>query len=427
MHQKRNFFQLSLYSLAGLMLLFQSCKKQEPMDQYIADIPEVENSVHRVEFEFTQPVNHKNPDGETFTQRVILNHVGYDRPTVVKFEGYGLYSKDRGELAKILNANQITIEHRYFKESKPATPDWKYLTIWQAATDHHTIIQAFKDLYSRKWVSTGISKGGQATMYHRRFYPDDVTAGVPYVAPLNFSKEDERVYDFLDTLGSEECRQKIFAFQKELFKRKGQLLKMYQTYAKQKDYQFAMGIDRAYELNILEYPFAFWQWGKGKCEHIPGTDATNEELFRHLVSIADGSFFEKEGVAYNRPFFYQALTQIGMYGYKVAPFQQYLEDTSNITFDEIFPDIAHKPFDTSVMKDVHQWLKRKGDNMLYIYGGSDPWTATSFTPGENTNAVKMVKPQGSHKTRIKSFSLSRRDSIYTVLENWLNVDINEDK
>jgi len=427
MHQENKFVRLSIFFLIGLIFLFPSCQKKEPMDQYIADLPQVENSLHRVKLEFTQPVNHKAPDKETFTQRVILNHVGYDRPTVVEFEGYGLYSKERGELAKILNANQITIEHRYFKESKPENPEWQYLTIWQAATDHHKIIQAFKDLYPRKWVSTGISKGGQATMYHRRFYPDDVTASVPYVAPLNYSKEDKRVYAFLDTLGSEECRQKILTFQKELFKRKKQLLEMFQTYTKKKDYQFTMGINRAYELNILEYPFAFWQWGKGKCEQIPGTNASNEELFGHLVSIADGSFFEKKGVAYNRPFFYQALTQIGMYGYEIEPFKQYLEDTSNITFDEIFPDIAHEPFDSSVMKDVRQWLKQHGDNMLYIYGGSDPWTATSFTPGKNTNAVKMVKPYGSHKTRIKSFSLSRRDSIYTTLENWLNVDINKNR
>ena len=30
----------------------------------------------------TQPVDHKNPAAGTFTQRVIVAHVGFDRPTI---------------------------------------------------------------------------------------------------------------------------------------------------------------------------------------------------------------------------------------------------------------------------------------------------------------------------------------------------------
>ena len=31
----------------------------------------------------TQPVDHKNPAAGTFTQRVIVAHVGFDRPTIL--------------------------------------------------------------------------------------------------------------------------------------------------------------------------------------------------------------------------------------------------------------------------------------------------------------------------------------------------------
>ena len=37
----------------------------------------------------TQPVDHKNPVAGTFTQRVIVAHVGFDRPTILVTEGYG--------------------------------------------------------------------------------------------------------------------------------------------------------------------------------------------------------------------------------------------------------------------------------------------------------------------------------------------------
>lgn len=47
----------------------------------------------------------------------------------------------------------------------------------------------------------GISKGGQTTVYHRYFYPEDVEISVPYVAPLNLEKIDPRLEKFLSKLG----------------------------------------------------------------------------------------------------------------------------------------------------------------------------------------------------------------------------------
>ena len=37
----------------------------------------------------TQQVDPKDPAAGTFTQRVIVGHVGYDRPTIIVTEGYG--------------------------------------------------------------------------------------------------------------------------------------------------------------------------------------------------------------------------------------------------------------------------------------------------------------------------------------------------
>lgn len=416
-----SFFKLS--ALLFFLVISCSCKKQWTVDEYLDHLPQAKQISEQLEVDFTQPVDHNDPDGNKFTQRIILNHVGYDRPTVVQIAGYGIHSKKRGELAELLNANEIIIEHRYFKDSKPDSLNWKYLNIWQAATDHHKIIRAFKDLYHGKWISTGISKGGQATLFHRRFYPEDVDVSVPYVAPLNYSDEDRRIYEFLDNVGSKETRKAIYAFQKEVFERKKELLPMFEAYAKEAGYEFTMGIDRAYDLNVLEYPFAFWQWGYYEKDKIPAPDASDVDVFNHLIRVADGSFFEKGNISYNRPFFYQALTEIGMYGYEIEPFKAYLQDTNNITFEHTLPEGMTVEFDSTVMQDVSAWLKKEGNNMLYIYGEYDAWSATSFSPDESTNAVKMVNPRGSHRTRIQSFPEPMRDSIYNVLEKWLDVEI----
>ena len=77
----------------------------------------------------TQQVDPKDPAAGTFTQRVIVGHVGYDRPTIIVTEGYGaayaLNPKYQEELSKLLNANLVFVEYRYFLES---TPEPIYIT-----------------------------------------------------------------------------------------------------------------------------------------------------------------------------------------------------------------------------------------------------------------------------------------------------------
>jgi len=288
------------------------------------------------------------------------------------------------------------------------------------------IIEAFKPFYKGKWASTGISKSGQATIFHRRFYPRDVDVSVPYVAPLNFSSEDPRVYEFLSNVGTDECRSKIRDFQIQLFERKKEIFPMFVAYAKRKNWEFKMGLERAYELSVLEYPFAFWQWG-ASCESIPERGSPAQILFLQWKMVNPFTFFDEEDIEKTRPFFYQAMTEIGMYGYQVKPFSKYLKDTANITFSFAMPEGHDVKFNAETMKDIDSWLKESGNNMLYIYGQNDAWSSTAVDPGSKTNAVKMYNPGGSHSSRIHSFPNEMQDSIYTVLEKWLDVDLSSKK
>jgi len=426
-HLSRKSFLLLFMSFILLSaVFFIACQDKRDVEKYLQKIPQADWQGGTIELTFKQPVDHKHPSGPKFSQRVVINHVGYDRPVVVQLEGYSLYSKGRSELAEILDANQITIEHRYFDESTPEPLNWEHLTIWQAATDHHKIINALKDLYKGKWVSTGISKGGQATMFHRRFYPDDVDASVPYVAPLNLAREDKRIHAFLEQVGTPHARSRIHRFQKHMLAEKASVLPLFEAYVMEKDYQFTIDMERAYELTVLEYPFAFWQWGTVPVSNIPREDDPVKERFDHLVKVSGPDFFTKEGIEKLRPFYYQAMTETGMYEYRFKPFQEYLSDTSNITFDHTLVDSMRIVFDSTAMHDVHDWLKKHGNRMMYIYGEQDPWSATAFTPSEKTDAYKFVNPGGSHRTRIRSFPLTMQDSIYTVLEKWLDVDIDKE-
>lgn len=128
------------------------------------------------EVQFKQEIVPGVPDSGYFTQRIYVSHKGFNKPTVIITEGYTANNYYYSELAKLLDANQIIVEHRYFGESVPANKNWQHLNMKNAAADHHAIIEYFKQVYKGAWISTGISKGGQTTLYHKYLYPTDVQA-----------------------------------------------------------------------------------------------------------------------------------------------------------------------------------------------------------------------------------------------------------
>lgn len=375
------------------------------------------------ELYFTQPLDHENPDAGTFQQRVLLGHHSFDQAMVVEIEGYQIWSEKAGELSKLLHANQLTIEHRYFKNSMPDSLDWQYLNIKQAATDQHVIIQALKKIYNKKWITTGISKGGQTTMYHRYFYPNDVDVSVPYVAPLNLAREDKRIHEHLASIGKKETRDKIYQFQLACLKNKDKLIPLAAAHAKEKKYSFSMGLEKALDLSILEYPFAYWQWGAITFYNIPDKNASADELFKHLIKVSGMDFFDEISLKPTLAFYHQALSEIGMYSYEIEPFKEYLSYPSNLTFDHVFPNEAIREFDVSSMVKVNKWLQSDAKKMLFIYGEYDTWSATAVDLKGNNKCKKFVNPEGSHKTRIKSFPEEMQKEIVSTLEEWLDLKI----
>ena len=371
----------------------------------------------------TQPVDHNKLAGVKFKQKIFLSHKNNSSPVVFVTEGYAAGSSRATELTKILNANQIVVEHRYFGKSVPQKIDWKYLNIKQAAADHHLIVQLFKKIYNGKWISTGISKGGQTTLYFKRFYPNDVDVSVPYVAPINLSAEDPRIYMFLNSVGTQECRDKIIQFQRAFLSKREEIKNLLMRDVEKKNLRLAWDYDFVLEYMTLEYSFAFWQWGNTKCEEIPAADSPAEKLYDHMVKANPLYFFTEQAMKDFGPFYVQAYSEIGYYGYDLEPFKDLLKEIKDGSNKILVPKDAKVNFDCSVMNDVNSWLQKHGNNIIYIYGGNDTWNATSIQLLGQTNAIKMVKKGGSHGTRIGSFEGEQKEKIYSTLENWLGIKI----
>jgi len=380
-----------------------------------------------------QAINHKKKNSPTFTQRVWVGFKGRTKPTVFITEGYigagAGNPRYLNELCTYLDANMVLIEHRYFAESTPEPLDWKYHTIEQSANDHHHVNQLIKQVLTGKYISTGISKGGQTAMYYKYYFPDDVDVSVPYVAPLNFSIADKRINPFINNINGEECRIKIRDFQILCLQRQDKLMPSFNRLAESagQHYTKAKGNDAAFEYIVLEYPFAFWQWGFIPCESIPDKNASDSTTLNHLLAVSPLDYFSDEGIEGMWPFFYQALTQIGYYDYDTTGMGQYFNSVHDLTFSFFNKLDTELRFKKKYMKRVDKFLKKNGNNMIYIYGEYDPWSAPAFVPVPGkTNALKVIKPGGSHITRIRNLPDDQKQMVLDQLENWLEIEVLRD-
>jgi hypothetical protein len=364
-----------------------------------------------------EPLDHKHPEKGSFKHYIYLSHVDYNNPMILVTEGYAArYVKN--ELSTLLKANQVVVEYRFYGKSRPEPIPWDYLTCEQAIEDYHSISTKLKQLYTGKWISTGISKGGETTLIYKSKYPDDVAVAVPYVAPLISGKEDPRTNQHIATIGTEECRNKVTQFQRALLQQRNEVLIIMAEYAQKNNMKFTeVPMNEALEYAALEFPFSFWQWG-GKCEEIPTEKATPKELFDYVNKIVSISFYNDDRYFELLPSFYQHMRELGYYGFDLTPVKDLLQVVKSSTNSRFAPKVPIS-YDPKCIQRTRKYAEKKGDNILYIYGGNDTWVSCAPTPEPTVDALKMVLPGGSHATRIKNFPPESQEKIMQTLKRWL--------
>ena len=370
-----------------------------------------------------QPLDHKHPEKGSFTQRVVISHEGFDRPTVLVTEGYGgdyaLNPRYRDELAGLFQTNTVFVEHRYFSGSVPDTVDWQYLTAQNSASDLHLITTLFKQIYPQKWISTGISKGGQTALIYRAFFPNDVDITVPYVAPVSRSAEDGRHEPFLNVVGDKKTRQAILSFQREVLKRRGEIIPIMEKFCMEKQRSFRISMNEVLDYCVLEYSFAFWQWGT-PASQIPANSATTEVLFKHLTEISGPDYF-----ATGQPtqaFFIQAARELGYYGYDIEPFKDllFIRTAKDYLQRIMLPEGITIQFQPELYKKLTNFIETSDPRLIFVYGEYDPWTSVGITKLDGKkNMFVAIQPKGSHRARINTLPDSLRDKVIKTINLWL--------
>jgi hypothetical protein len=376
----------------------------------------------------TQPVDHRDPRRGTYQQRLTLLHRSDDAPVVLFTGGYGLAvnpTASRTEPTRLLDGNQVSVEHRFFRSSRPDPANWSKLDIWQEASDEHRIVQALKTVYSGKWIQTGASKGGMTSVYHRRFYPGDVDGVVAYVAPNDRVNPSDGAYDtFFANVGDAACRTSLENVQKEALKRRKRLVPKLEAAAALNEQTFTRTLgtaDRSFEMTVLDTVWAFWQYSSvADCATVPPATASDDEIYNWIDSVAGFLFYTDQGMEYYAPYYYQAANQLGWPELKFRHLRGLTRYPGLYQPNSVLPAELRSGHNPLPMLDVDHWVRGQSSTMMFVYGANDPWSAERFTPSRKDSHL-YVAPGANHGASIAGLTETDRQAATATLRRWAGV------
>lgn len=385
------------------------------------DIQSAYGSFQVFQLVFDQPVDHNDPNSPIFEQKAYLYYLDESKPMILETSGYSARVCCGSQLTGYFASNYLIVEHRYFGSSIPENLDWQFLTVEQAAADHHQVVSTMNQLFPEPWISTGISKGGSTALLYKRLYPDDVETVVAIVAPILTGIQDLRTDTFLEQVGTAECREKLKNFQTLLTnENRHEIVDRLKEYESLHDLNLSIGYDNVLEYLLLDYRFSFWFGGDEEyCSQIP-TVWDADTFFSHLIGVTNINRYDDYGIRFFWPYMYQAKTQTGLPQTNDEHIEHLIVNLPEDRNKLISPDV-NTTYNPASMLDLLDWLDQEGNNIIYIYGGIDPYTAAAVNPSNKTNAIRVIQPGANHYVKISD--LDDRQMVLSKISEWTGIDI----
>lgn len=386
------------------------------------------------------------------------------------------------EAAYILEGNLIAVEHRYFGESVRTDKTreygnydgsyWEYLTTKNAAEDLHAIVSQLKAFLKGKWVAQGASKGGLTANLFCYYHPEDVDVTMPYVAPLCNSKADPRLFEFIHTkAGDNDIRYNMSgsaASYREL------LTNIQLWYLEKRDEPYKDGLtykeillnlktpgegsqgsqsimyNMAYEMTVGNFPVGIWQYRDDKYfaelkkfYELPTDDDTavdssgksqtkKDYIFAQLTALSSNTSAEA-----TLPYSFQSYFELGNYGLDYSYLRKAVEKAQKpgskakiVTPEgteadlpqQVFSEAEIRLFDnytTAVYDNLTNWIKTTDEQVIMIYGNSDPWYAVRIPDVNRDNVHIFVHPANNHYSMIANFPEAQKNELETLLRKYL--------
>ena len=353
----------------------------------------------------SQPVNHNQPDGDKFKQKVCILFRGYDRPTIMVTEGYNYRRfNDAEDIGINLNANMVHVEHRNFGESYSQDKGkWEYETSAQASADLHAVYQALKPVFKGRWMSFGTSKNGETSMDYAYYYPNDMNLAAAVGSPFNVSLDDKAFAQYLFNEVSTEALREVM---KKNIRwaltdgEKGLYLSVCKKY-KEKDMPEPSFTE--YVFNVFDNFFAVFQYTLPTKHQEKIEDMIKDEE-SYVKAICNTIANNRDSDIYT--YFVDCAKEQGFPNPGYDYFADLLEGTSFKAEDVL----------ESILKEEDRWLLQHYDNsqridirenffvnspvpLLFFYSHDDPWTGGQ--PDKlGPNAKKVINPIGVHSPKI---------------------------
>lgn len=350
--------------------------------------------------DFEQPADHRNPAGEKFLQRMTLFHRSVAAPMVIDTEGAEIFAEPiAAEPVDLLKGNQVTVEHRFYGTSTPASRDWRLLDVWQSAADAHRVVEVFKTIYGARWLSTGVFRGGTAAILHRYFYPNDVQGTIPYAERHSLGLQDARTPHFLANVGDATCRERLKAVQQAALERREALTPLL---AAQVEWGFTfdtLGVDKAFEFSVVRLPFNFWEYlglAPYGCDTIPEPTVSDEELFAFVDMVAGPAYTFSDQALHSaiEPESYQCATELGAPLFPEAELGSLLRYPGGQVPTLLPPVGVTKVYNPVPMLKVEVWMRWHARRVLIVDGALSPWSASAFGVSPWNDAYRIVDPAG---------------------------------
>jgi hypothetical protein len=350
---------------------------------------------------------------------------------VLATTGYSIgTNSSQGEPTRILTANQLTMEHRFFATSTPNPVDWTKLSIAQAAADEHRLVTVFKPYYTGKWINTGGSKGGMTALFHRRFYPNDVDATLAYVAPINLSQGDQRYVAFVDARGGMANRTAVEAWQQSVLNHRAEVRALLEADAARSGATLSFfGSDKTLEFAVLEAPFTLWQYGNASlAAQVPPPSANAQQLYDFLDAASMGvlSAWSDGTLEYYKAYYQQCANQLGYPGVKENHLTGLLYSGQDLPANYPPPGVSKAYDDGSAMHDIQTWISTAAERIILVYGENDPWTAGALevnAAAQGRNVKKYLAPSGNHGSKLANLTVSDSTEAYQLLSQWMGVSV----
>lgn len=414
---------------------------------------------------FNQPIDHENPSAGTMKQKALMYFKGFDRPTVMYTCGYNMPDswKDRIgnlDISANMDANLIVVEHRYFGDSKNLNDTkWDYLTIEQAAADHHAIFEPLKKILPKEWISTGTSKDGMTSLFYRYFYPNDMTVTTAFCSPFMTSLYYKPVGTYLDSeSGSDAERDNMHKICFKLYEdlEHGGLYNTYVQMCKNYNEQLKalhpeqtgpwFNDDKGtYILTPLEFFFSVCSYctADERAQYIPSADADTEVILDYIyfrdVLTENGlwkydspmmpeneeeDYYWKADDGY--PYCIQTAKQLGQYEHDFSRYESLNNLGHNPNPSSLFPQDVwlYDTYDNSRIKDIREnFIPNTGCPILFYYAKNDPWTGARPDKINKNTSMMLIGERGIHNQDLNNpehFSEDDRQQIMDFLARYVD-------